>query len=290
MLWLLDNFDMDIRCVRLQPFTVGERILVHSEIIIPLPEAEQYRLGVQRKRREVEREQKQKARAQRLLPQLVEADALKLGQPLYFRRAAVPASAKPWSTKEPLYTATLKASEGNKTLEWTDPQSGETLLDSPSLQAARLLHRLGLRSGEPSSAGVNGMAYWTVDGEISLLDLGAEVGVLERSARSVNRDALREACDAIPKGHWTTYGDLADAIGVPGAAQSVAGVISSDESIPNAQRVLRSTGHISPGWSATDGGGPEVARQRLEMEGLTFSENDSADPSRRWTPPPKGSP
>jgi hypothetical protein len=49
---------------------------VHSEVIIPLPEAEQYRLGVQRKRREAEREQEQKARAGRLLPRLVEAGAL----------------------------------------------------------------------------------------------------------------------------------------------------------------------------------------------------------------------
>ena len=53
VLWLIDNFEMDIRCVRLRPFVVGERTLVHSEVIIPLPEAEQYRLGVQRKRRHV---------------------------------------------------------------------------------------------------------------------------------------------------------------------------------------------------------------------------------------------
>ena len=55
VLWLIDNFELDIRCVRLQPFAVAERILVHSEVIIPLPEAEHYRLGMQRKRREVER-------------------------------------------------------------------------------------------------------------------------------------------------------------------------------------------------------------------------------------------
>ena len=35
VLWLIDNFEVDMRCVRLQPFAVGERILVHSEVIIP---------------------------------------------------------------------------------------------------------------------------------------------------------------------------------------------------------------------------------------------------------------
>ncbi len=165
------------------------------------------------------------------------------------------------------------------------PKAVRRSQDSPSLLAARLLHRLGQRSGEVSSAGVNGMHYWTVDGGISLRDLGAEAGVLERTGRHVDREALRAACAAIPAGHWTTYGDLAKAIGVPGAAQSVAGVIASDDSIPNAHRVLRSTRQISPGWSATDGGGPEVARQRLDDEGLGFDASDAADPSRRWDPP-----
>jgi hypothetical protein len=171
VMWLIDNFEMDIRCVRLQPFAVGDRILVHSEVIIPLPEAEQYRLGVQRKRREAEHEQK--ARAGRLLPRLLEAEALELGQVLYFRRDAVPPEATPWSSQEPLYQATLVSGEGNRTLEWTDPESGETSRDSPSLLAARLLHRLGHRSGELSSSGINGMHYWTIDGETSLRDLAA---------------------------------------------------------------------------------------------------------------------
>ena len=120
VMWLIDNFEMDIRCVRLQPFAVGDRILVHSEVIIPLPEAEQYRLGVQRKRREAEQEQK--ARAGRLLPRLLEAEAVKLGQVLHFRRDAVPPEATPWSLQEPLYQATLVSGEGNRTLEWTDPK------------------------------------------------------------------------------------------------------------------------------------------------------------------------
>jgi len=283
VLWLIDNFQMDILCVRLQPFSVGDRTLVHSEVIIPLPEAEQYRLGVQRKRREVEREET--TRAPRLLPRLLEAEVLENGRVLYFRQDALPTDAPSWSLKEPLYQSTLVASEGNRNLEWTDPETGETLQDSPSLLAARLLHRLGLRTGELSSAGINGMHYWTIDGEISLRDLAAEAGVLERSARHIDRDALRAVCEVIPAGQWTTYGDVAQAIGVPGAAQSVAGVIANDPSMPNAHRVLRSTGHVSPGWSATDGGGPEVAHQRLEDEGLKFEATGAAPPERRFKPP-----
>ena len=282
VLWLIDNFEMDIRCVRLQPFVVGDRVLVHSEVIIPLPEAEQYRLGVQRKRKEVERDQEQRARAGRLLPRLLEAEALEVGQVLYFRRDAVPAEAPGWSTSEPLYRATLVTGEGNRTLEWVEPETGETSRDSPSFLAARLLHRVGLRDGEVSSAGVNGMHYWTVDGEISLRDLAAEAGILEGAGRHVDRDLLRRVCQAIPSGRWITYGDVARAIGLPGAAQSVAGVIASDEAVPNAHRVLRAGGRISPGWTA-DEGGPEVARSRLEKEGVTFDANDAASSGQRWS-------
>jgi len=85
-----------------------------------------------------------------------------------------------------------------------------------------------LRDGEITSAGINGMHYWTIDGDVSLRDLGATVGVLERAGRHIDREALRSLCDAIPAGHWTTYGDVAQATGVPVAAQSVAGVLATD--------------------------------------------------------------
>ncbi len=285
VLWLVDNFEMDIRCVRLQPFAVGERILVHSETIIPLPEAEQYRLGVLRKRKENEREQQERARAGRLIPRLLEAEALEIGQTLYFRRDAVPASGPHWTKDLELYRATLAKGEGVKTLEWTDPETGETSLVSPSFLAATLLHRLGLRTGEVSSNGVNGMLYWTIDGDTSLRDLAADAGILggSGSGRQIDREALRHACAAIPAGRWTTYGDLAAAIGVPGAAQSVAGLIATDPAILNAHRVLRSTGRISPGWSGEEGG-PEVARARLASEGVIFGPGEAASPAQRWQP------
>jgi hypothetical protein len=47
---------------------------------------------------------------------------------------------------------------------------------------------------------------------------------------------------------------------------------------------LRSTGRISPGWSTSDGGGPDVARRRLEEEGVRFGPGDVADPLLRWDP------
>jgi len=185
VLWLVDNFDdMDIRCVRLQPFEVRGGIVVSSEVIIPLPEAEQYRLSVQRKRREVIETQTAKAKAGRLVPRLLEAGALRIGDTLYFKRTAVPVEVVPrWSKEEPLYRAELATADGTRTLRWTDPETGESELVSPSLLAARFLWRFEQRSGPVSSAGINGMIYWTTDGEETLRQLAAEHGLLDSPRR-----------------------------------------------------------------------------------------------------------
>ena len=128
------------------------------------------------------------------------------------------------------------------------------------------------------------MLYWTTDGEKTLRDLAAEHGLLDGSSRRVDKDALKRICRSIPYGRWTTYGDIAAAIGVPGAAQSVAGVIATDTGIENAHRVLRASGQISPGWVNAAGEGAAAAQAMLEAEGVRFDDAGVADAARRWVP------
>ena len=45
VMWL-NKRDSDIRCVRLQPYRLGEELLLDIEQIIPLPEAEEYQVKV----------------------------------------------------------------------------------------------------------------------------------------------------------------------------------------------------------------------------------------------------
>jgi hypothetical protein len=45
VMWL-NKRDLDIRCVRLQPYRSGEELLLDIEQIIPLPEAEEYQVKV----------------------------------------------------------------------------------------------------------------------------------------------------------------------------------------------------------------------------------------------------
>lgn len=50
VLWLI-NHDIDIRCVRLKPYRLEERLLVDVQQIIPLPEAAEYQVQVREKAR-----------------------------------------------------------------------------------------------------------------------------------------------------------------------------------------------------------------------------------------------
>jgi len=184
-----------------------------------------------------------------------------------------------------LYGAVIERAEGIKTLRWTEPDTGVERVESPSLLAARVLHELGVREGEISSAGINGMHYWTIDGDKSLHQLAMENGMRNTGARRIDRDALRAVLKEIPPGHWTTYGDVAEGIGSPGAAQSVASAIASDTAVENAHRVLRANGAISPEWAGTDGSGPEEVRKKLEAEGVEFGDGECADPKSHWQPP-----
>jgi hypothetical protein len=50
VLWLRDH-DLEIRCVRLQPYRVGDVLLINAEQVIPLPEADEYQVKVREKNR-----------------------------------------------------------------------------------------------------------------------------------------------------------------------------------------------------------------------------------------------
>jgi hypothetical protein len=48
VLWLNER-DLDIRCVRLRPYTVGDRVLLDIQQVLPLPEAEEYQVQIRKK-------------------------------------------------------------------------------------------------------------------------------------------------------------------------------------------------------------------------------------------------
>ena len=66
VMWLNER-DIDIRCIRLQPYKDGERLLLDVQQIIPLPEAEAYRVQIKEK-------QKRERAARKFTPDLTKYD------------------------------------------------------------------------------------------------------------------------------------------------------------------------------------------------------------------------
>jgi hypothetical protein len=60
VLWLREH-DVEIRCVRLQPYRVNDALLINADQVIPLPEADEYQVKVREKNR-VERANRKKGR------------------------------------------------------------------------------------------------------------------------------------------------------------------------------------------------------------------------------------
>jgi O-6-methylguanine DNA methyltransferase len=77
-------------------------------------------------------------------------------------------------------------------------------------------------------------------------------------------DRVREVVRRIPKGETRTYGEVARAVGRPGAARAVGGVMRKnyDPTVP-CHRVVRADGVIGN----YNRGGPEKKRALLRAEG-----------------------
>lgn len=78
------------------------------------------------------------------------------------------------------------------------------------------------------------------------------------------------ACREIPRGRVVTYGGLAAALGVPGAARAVGNAMAANPFalIIPCHRVIRSGG----GLGGFGGDGPAMKRRLLEREGVVFDD------------------
>src|SRR5260370_250279 len=54
VLWLRDSFHVDISCVKITPYKVGDKIIIVPKIVIPLEEAKQYLIDIKVKEEKVE--------------------------------------------------------------------------------------------------------------------------------------------------------------------------------------------------------------------------------------------
>jgi alkylated DNA nucleotide flippase Atl1 len=95
-----------------------------------------------------------------------------------------------------------------------------------------------------------------------------------------NWPLLATALAALPAGAWTSYGDLAALIG--SHAVPVGQYIASNP-VPNAHRVLKAAGVVSPDFRWLEPGRTDSPEQMLRAEGVKFGESGRASAAQRFT-------
>jgi len=163
VMWLTEEFEMDITCTRLEAYKHEGRIILNSQQVIPIPEAEEYLT----KRREKEAKQEQSS-VTFTLPALLERGVLQEGDIVIFDEDKVPEDAdREWNRDDEYWRARVTGQTGQQNnLKWLHDDE----LYSFTGLTREILHQLvGRDKNEP----LNGYAYWTHEqyGDRTLLRL-----------------------------------------------------------------------------------------------------------------------
>ncbi|WP_299442121.1 DUF262 domain-containing protein [uncultured Phycicoccus sp.] len=139
----------------------------------------------------------------------------------------------------------------------------------------------------PSSAGqyaksgktTNGWRFWRVDDNQSLADVRSAYRG-ERAERTAGFDwsPLHEILEVLPAARWTSYRDLADAIGT--APQPLGGHITNCRQCAHPWRVLNADGRVAAKFSWSDPSDTRVPADLLREEGVRLVDG-VADPEQR---------
>ncbi len=91
---------------------------------------------------------------------------------------------------------------------------------------------------------------------------------------------MNQVLASIPAGRWTSYSDVAEVIG---SHQVAVGARLASVTVPNAHRVLKLRGIVSPEFRWPDPQRTDDPREILEAEGIRFDSAGRADPGQRLT-------
>jgi hypothetical protein len=166
VMWLIEEYDIDITCTRIEAYEHRGRVVLNSQQVIPIPEAEEYLT----KRREKQEKQKQTS-VTFTLPALLDRGVLEEGDIVIFDEEKLPDDTGcEWDRDQEYWRARVTGKTGQQNnLEWL--YDGE--LYSFTGLTREILNQLVGRSKEKP---LNGYAYWVHPdfGDRTLLSLREE--------------------------------------------------------------------------------------------------------------------
>lgn len=266
----LSEVGVDIDLVEVTAWSVGGQTLAGFTKVYPTPEVEEFTLAPARaESAQTAKKAEERGRAATAVKRLVQASTLADGAPLRLRpshgtnpetRAAI----DEWVTESPRRGEAIWRNDPVSPIVWAADGKAWT-------PTALARHILAAAAGV--DAPVRGPAWWvTQDGT----DLATLAGGIPAGRRDWTD--LHDILEALPRGRWTTYGDLASVIGT--AAQPLGQHVTRCPQCATAYRILSSDGRPAANFTWGDPQRTDTVEDVLSAEGVTFS-NGAAAPAQR---------
>ena len=280
--WLTEMLAEDtnpVTLIRYQAYRTDHGVVLTTSQLWPIAQVEDFTVAPRLvDAQQVSRAKQDRRRATSAVARLVTAAALEDDAPLTLRPTTevdetVRIKLATWVAEDP--------SRGQATWTGRSPQALRWAADGQSYTPTGLVRHI-LTQAAGIDRGTRGTAWWvTADGDdlVALADAVAPAGTAHVP---FDWDALHQLLPQLKPGSWTTYGDLAAAVGT--AAQPLGNhVTSCGDGCVNAWRILTTDGRPSGRFRWDDPARTETVRQVLEREGVRFDEQGRADPAQRKT-------
>lgn len=157
VLWLRQS-DIDISCVKITPYKIGEKVVIVPKVVIPLEEAKQYQIDIKRKEEVKEQSGRKRTRTMKIL---IEKGLVREGDEILLKNG-LPSHVK-YEEGNPIFKAVITGKLGqSNAVKWA--KDGKEY--SISLLAWKIFKDLHPNKKDPG--GVNGSWYWVNDSGESL--------------------------------------------------------------------------------------------------------------------------
>ena len=276
-IWLT-QMGVEFTLIRYQAYRTPAGVHITTSRLWPLEQAEDLVVRPE-EREEVEAAQEQRRRSRSVVARIIDAGLLEEGQQLTVSpdtqvTADLREAVREWIAEDPRRGQARWVNANPRCLRWE--------IDDKTWSTSGLAEHI-IREGAGHPASITGPMWWTDDNGLRLHELLEEhTGEPVYPGVAAERDwsALHEWLAKVPPGRWTSYKDLADAIGSSPIA--VGQHVARCPDCVLGYRVLTSRGTISPGFTWAEEGRDDDPREILEQEGVRFDEAGRADPALRF--------
>jgi alkylated DNA nucleotide flippase Atl1 len=269
VVWLT-SMGLDISLQRIQAYRVADgQIIVTVVQDFPIADIEEFIVSPERAQLKAMDDKRSRSREQNTVARLVTNDLLEDGitltlKPITDVNADIRSSIEEWITEDPRRASAIWHNDLRQPLEWS--------LDGGRYSPTELVRHI-LREAAGVDRSVRGPRWWTTAD-------GRHLPEIAGAARGSRFDwsRLHEVLLRISPGSWTTYGDLARAIGT--APVPLGQHVATCLECPNAYRVLGADGRPRPNFRWDDADETRSQQEVLQEEGVSFTDG-VAEPRQR---------